>query len=168
MKKGNLPPRVGKIENGSVEWARIHGVDYEILGYFLSCHLILEHYLDELLRAKCDELSWDIVRLNFNQKLLLLEKQKLPPKYQFMSALKHLNILRNKFSHSLAFELTPQHLEPFVNYLKNLTPEEKQLPTETIEILEAFTGSVCAFLAGWIYSDADSKHRLGPLKKLLR
>jgi hypothetical protein len=47
MEDVGLPPLVAEIADGSVTWQRLEGLDYELLGYFLSCHLIIEHYLDE-------------------------------------------------------------------------------------------------------------------------
>jgi hypothetical protein len=47
MMRTALPPLVGSIQDGNVTWQRLENLDYELLGYFLSCHLIIEHYLDE-------------------------------------------------------------------------------------------------------------------------
>ena len=46
MPKSHLPPLVKEIASDGVVWKRLGEVDYETLGYFLSCHLIIEHYID--------------------------------------------------------------------------------------------------------------------------
>ena len=50
MEKLGLPPKVGEIANGSVTWEGLEDFDYELSGYFLSCHLVIEHYMQEYLK----------------------------------------------------------------------------------------------------------------------
>ena len=52
MRNGTLPPLVANIRDGNVTWQRLENLNYELLGYFLSCHLIIEHYLDEYLKTR--------------------------------------------------------------------------------------------------------------------
>ena len=68
--------------DGKVAWKRIEGVDFEFLGYFLSCHLIIEYYLEQYLRTKYPELGWEGSRLTFAQKISLLSTEYLPEKYK--------------------------------------------------------------------------------------
>lgn len=61
MKRPALPPLVGGIKNGEITWEKIESVDHETLGYLLSCHLIIEHYVTEVLKSanwRGDELQW--------------------------------------------------------------------------------------------------------------
>lgn len=37
-----LPPLVEDTSNGSVVWKSLDNINYEELGYFLSCHLIID------------------------------------------------------------------------------------------------------------------------------
>ncbi len=69
-KERGLPPLVGQISKGSVTWQRLDSINYEELGYFLSCHLIIEHYIDEYLKVQYENLSWEDCKLTFSQKLI--------------------------------------------------------------------------------------------------
>ena len=75
-----------EIANGSVTWQRIEGLDYGVLGYFLSCHLIIEHYLEQYLKVRYPSLDWDAARLTFGHKISLLSQLKPPDKYDFIAA----------------------------------------------------------------------------------
>lgn len=101
MDKKGLPPLVQEITNGTVTWQRLEGLDYEMLGYFLSCHLIIEHYLDEYLKTCYPELDWDAARQTFSQKVALLSNIGLPQQYDCIPAIKHMNSIRNKISVNL-------------------------------------------------------------------
>ena len=110
MKKHSLPPQVGSIINGNVTWKRLDDIDFELLGYFLSSHLIIEHYIDELLKIFYADLDWESARLTFAQKISLLSNFKFPDKYNSLAAIKHLNSLRNKVSHRIGFKIDHQDL----------------------------------------------------------
>lgn len=47
----------GGVEDGSVVWKRIAEIDHGLLGYFLTCHLVIEHYMDEYLKATMTQLT---------------------------------------------------------------------------------------------------------------
>ena len=97
-----LPPLVAEIVGDSVTWQRIENLDYEMLGYFLSCHLIIEHYLDEFLRICYPSLDWDAAHHTFGQKVALLSKLNIEPdKFNCIPAIKHLNSIRNKLGHNI-------------------------------------------------------------------
>lgn len=52
---------LGGVEDGSVVWRRIADIDHGLLGYFLTCHLVIEHYMDEYARCVVEEtqrLTW--------------------------------------------------------------------------------------------------------------
>jgi hypothetical protein len=145
-----LPPILKSVVNGTIEWQKMDRVDYQKLGYFLSCHLIIEHHIEEFLKIMNSNLSWDSVQLNFSQKVSLISDIDFPSEYNFISELKHLNTLRNKLSHRIDFEIKNEDFLPFLIYLKKTYKKERQVPVDNMEILEQFTSLVCSFLAGWL------------------
>jgi hypothetical protein len=79
----NLPPLVGNVKAGEVAWKRLESIDYETLGFFLSTHLIIEHYLIEFVKANIPKLNWDSADLSANQKIQLLSKFPIVEPYGF-------------------------------------------------------------------------------------
>lgn len=154
MKEKSLPPLVGGIRDGKVTWQRLENLDYELLGYFLSCHLIIEHYLDEYLKTRYPKLDWDASRQTFGQKVALLTTDNYPEKYNSIPAIKHLNNLRNKLSHNIDFKIGSADLLPLPQYLKKCCGPELEQPTEPRGILDLFTSMVCVWFASGISSTA--------------
>lgn len=152
MKHGALPPLVAQIHDGNVTWQRLENLNYALLGYFLSCHLIIEHYLDQYLKARHPELDWDASRQTFSQKVALLSADEYPEKYNSIPAIKHFNSLRNKLSHNIDFKITLDELLPLTQYLKKCAGSEEFSNPE--EILEMFTAMVCVWFASGISSTA--------------
>ena len=146
-----MPPLVAEIANGAVTWQRIEGIDYEVLGYFLSCHLVIEHYIDEYLKLCCPALDWDAARQSFNQKVSLLSRFKVSAKYDCIPSIKHLNALRNKISHDIDFKIKPDDLLPLTEYLTRVYGDEPiKVPKETKRILSEFTSTTCVLFASFI------------------
>lgn len=154
MKETGLPPLIGNITNGSVTWKRIESIDYEILGYFLSCHLIIEHYLDEFLKISYPNLNWDAARQTFGQKVELLSAFRVSEKYDCIPAIKHLNSLRNKLSHNIEFKIEMQSLLPLSHYLQKACGGKQAIPTEPKALLDMFTTMTCVLFAGYISGQA--------------
>ncbi len=154
MKRTGLPPLVHSIQNGDVTWQRLDNLDYELLGYFLSCHLIIEHYLDEYLKARYPTLDWEASKQTFGQKVALLATDNYPEKYNSIPAIKHLNSLRNKLSHNIDFKITEADLLPLSQYLKKCCGPDLEQPTEAREILNLFTSMVCVWFASGISATA--------------
>lgn len=150
MKRDGLPPLVADIQNGNVTWQRLENLDYELLGYFLSCHLIIEHYLDEYLKTRYSTLNWEASKQTFGQKVSLLATDNYPEKYNSIPAIKHLNSLRNKLSHNIDFKISESDLLPLSQYLKKCCGPELEQPTEPKEILGHFTSMVCVWFASGI------------------
>jgi hypothetical protein len=171
-RKPPLPPLIARLPGGTFTWQRLESIDYELLGFFLSSHLIIEHYLDELLIARHPELDWDTSRLTFYQKTSLLSQFQLSDKYAkyfSMPAIRHLNSLRNKLSHNIGFKITVKDLQPITEYLKKALAKEKvetPIPTEPKGILELFVMTTCAFLAGYISSNYEVRPLLGAALRL--
>lgn len=146
-----LPPLVAEIANGSVTWQRIEGIDFEVLGYFLSCHLVIEHYIDEYLKLSYPELCWDAARQSFNQKVSLISRFKISDKYDCIPSIKHLNALRNKVSHDIDFKIEPGDLLPRTQYLTRVYDNDStKVPKETKPILSQFTSMTCVLFASFI------------------
>ena len=102
MKQHSLPPLVGGFQDGNVTWDRIESVDYDILGYLLSCHLIIEHYIDNfLVTYPGAPFSWGSARLTFSQKISLISGLSFPEPYNLPPVIKHLNNVRNRFGHNI-------------------------------------------------------------------
>lgn len=150
MKEKGLPPLVENITNGSVTWKRLESIDYEVLGYFLSCHLIIEHYLDEFLKISYPKLNWDAARQTFGQKVELLSAFRVSERYDCIPAIKHLNSLRNKLSHNIEFKIEKQSLLPLSHYLQKALEGKQEIPTEPKELLDLFTTMTCVLFAGYI------------------
>jgi hypothetical protein len=155
MKHTRLPPLVHSIRDGDVTWQRLESLNYELLGYFLSCHLIIEHYLDEYLKTQYPKLDWDASKQTFGQKVALLATDNYPEKYNSIPAIKHLNSLRNKLSHNIDFKITEADLLPLSQYLRKCCGSELEQPTEAKEILDLFSTMVCVWFASGISSTAQ-------------
>lgn len=155
--KKSVPPSLKSIIDGKVNWKGNSGKDYELLGYFLTCHLIIEHYIDELLKIDYPKLNWEDARIPFSGRLTLLDKTDFPKGYNFLPAVKHLNNLRNKISHKIDFEITKTDLKPLVDFLNQLPSKEKPVLNTAWEILDMFTTMCCAYCGGAISSVAHYK-----------
>jgi hypothetical protein len=152
----NMPPLVADIADGKVTWKRLEGLDHETLGYFLLCHLIIEHYIDEYLKASHPEFDWDAARNSFAQKMALMGNFKVSDKYDCIAAIKHLNTLRNKLSHDIDFKIQPKELHPLLDYLERACDGKTIAPSDPRGIMELFTMMVCAMFAGCITSHAQA------------
>ncbi|MCA3003660.1 MAG: hypothetical protein ACK5RJ_03495 [Burkholderiales bacterium] len=156
MTQKTLPPRIAGITDGEVTWKQLEAIDYEALGYFLSCHLVIEHYIDEFLKIGHPTLDWDSARQSFGQKVALLSNLKFSDKYDCIPAIKHLNSIRNKLSHNIEFTIQPADLLPLTQYLAKVYEEKQELPTETKEILGEFTIMTSVLFAGYISGAAQN------------
>src|SRR5690606_38778928 len=132
------------------KWAGVIAIDYDLLGYFLCTHLIIEHYLDQFLKVVHPNLDWDASRQTFGQKISLLTKFQAPEEYDIVPAIKHLNSLRNRISHKLEIEITTESLLPLTQCLRKAYKDQNEIPSEPRDLLESFTSLVCAFFAGYI------------------
>lgn len=162
----NLPPMFGPIENGERTWKRVGEIDYELMGYLLSCHLLVEHYMDEYLKAHFGYLDWDAAKLTFGQRVGLLGGWKLDDRFNPVSTIKHLNSLRNRFSHRVDYVLSQEDLLPIVQYLERAF-ERPMKDIAAKELLELFTTVCCAAFAGSVTGADIIKARIrknGPQK----
>jgi hypothetical protein len=148
-RKFSLPPLVGAIHHGNVTWQGIKGVDFELLGYFLSCHLVIEHYMDEFLKTTFPTLDWDAAKPTFGQRVALLTDMGLPDRFNCIPAIKHMNSIRNKLSHRIEFKIDAEALLPLRHYVQKVSEGEIQ-SSDPKELLEYFTTVCCATFAGSI------------------
>lgn len=110
-----LPPLVEGYADGKVKWQRFGEVDFDAMGYLLSCHLIVEHYLDHFLATLTDApLDWPAARLQFSQKVALISRLKFEAPYDLLPSIRHLNVLRNRLAHRVAVKIVVEDLEPLV------------------------------------------------------
>ena len=157
MEHFTLPPLVAKIANGEVTWQRLEGLDYETVGLFLTCHLIIEHYIDEYLKISYPDLDWDTARNSFAQKLSLLSRFKISDQYDCIPAIRHLNSIRNKLSHDIDFKITADNLLPLTQYLSKACGDKKEpmIPNESKGLLLMFTSLTCVIFASQISTKAN-------------
>jgi hypothetical protein len=155
MKKHGLPPLVAGFADGKVTWQRLESIDYDTLRYLLSCHLIIEHYLGHFIATYTHvPLAWEGAKLTFGQKASLISRLPFKEPYNLPPTMKHLNSLRNKFSHSITTSLTEEDLLPFRQFLGKCT-KEADLPTDAHELLSLYTMVVCAYFASCISYSAQ-------------
>lgn len=154
-----MPPLVGGFADGKVTWQRLDDIDFDMLGYLLSCHLVIEHYLDHFLQAEAQaSLDWDGARLTFAQKAALATSLPFVAGYNFMPALKHLNSLRNRFAHNIDVKLVEKDFEPLRSFLLSCTKDPGGVPTQPRKILSMFMGVACAYMASAIAHTAQFRH----------
>ncbi|ANQ20244.1 hypothetical protein BA893_00580 [Vibrio natriegens] len=145
-----LPPKLSKVVEGKIEWQRLGSIDYKTVGFYLSCHLIVEHYLDEFIKAHGDgNFNWSEVRLTFSQKIKLLSKHSSFEAYNPIPSLKCFNSLRNKLAHNLNFVIEPDDLKPLEQFLSD-AGIDSDLDTP-VKIIDQYMFMVCTFLAGAIH-----------------
>lgn len=147
---------VGQIQNGKVTWQRVESLNHEALGYFLSCHLIIEHYMDEYLKTQYLNLDWDAAKLTFGQKVQLLSKFKISDKYDCIPAIKHLNSIRNRLSHNIEERITVEALLPLTQYLNKVYEGQVEVAEEPTAILHHFTSMASVLFASIISRNADA------------
>jgi len=160
MKQHALPPLVAGFSDGNVTWQKIEAIDYDTLGYLLSCHLIIEHYLDNYLSTHPGaKFNWGAARLSFSQKITLIAGLDFPDKYNFPPLIKHLNSVRNRFGHNINAKLTDEDLLPIRNFLEKCIGSKASdtLPSDAKEILGLFTTLVCAYFASAISYSAGNR-----------
>lgn len=149
-----LPPIVSGVEGNHLKLQKLEDVDFEFLGYLLSCHLVVEHYLDEFLMTLGTRLRWEGAKLTFSQKVSLFPPSVFPRGVATVAAIKHLNSLRNKVAHNLKARAVDLDFQPFRSFLTAVYDGRQEVPSEPLAVLEEFTSLVCSAFAGWVASDA--------------
>lgn len=154
--KFRLPPMVGAVHDGTVSWRLPEDIDYDMLGYFLSCHLIIEHYLTKHLKSSFPKLAWDDTKLSFHNLTCLLSGLKPDDNFDPMPAIKHMNAVRNMIGNTVGFNISDADFLPFAQFLNKLNDDFPPSLTNK-EVLSVFTLAVCSYFAGSISSRAVQK-----------
>ncbi|MBU7442161.1 hypothetical protein [Paraburkholderia fungorum] len=149
-----LPPVVAGVDGNVLKLKTLEDIDFEFLGYLLTCHLVIEHHLDEFLATLGTRLRWDAAKLTFSQKLALFPVEIFPRGGEMVAAIKHPNGLRNKVAHSIKARGVDLNYKPLSDFLRLAYDGKRDVPTEPIAILEDFSSLVCSGLIGWVASDA--------------
>ena len=157
IKRSGLPPLVSKYDKNGVVWKRLKSVDHDLLGYLLTCHLMIEHYIDHFLLTNVSrKLSWKDAGLSFSQKVRLLSNYKgFNNPYDFIPAIGDLNKLRNRFVHDIDIKLQLKDLKPISASITKMTENKNKNLDDPYEILEQFTFLVCAWFGGAIWAAAE-------------
>ena len=133
------------------------------LGSILKCHLIIEYFIDNYLKAAYPTiLNWQSSRLTFSQKLELINNSNTPIG-MYYQAIKCLNSIRNKFSHKISYTIDKKdykEIEEIMTIWKNALSEP--VP-EGMALIENFTLWVCGNINGMINGIDRQTKNLGLL-----
>jgi hypothetical protein len=120
------------------------GMDLDTMGRVLRAHLVVEHFMNELLAVEginLGALKEANLRPTFQQKLDLL----YPAKGPLYAGMYQLNRIRNNFAHRPDHRLTLQEAKAlnnagktFKQYLSLYQKARKIRPASAIDIIEAF------------------------------
>lgn len=152
-----------------VKWNKIEGVDFEIVGRVLICHLIIEHYLTVFIELEISrKLTLDKLRLTFSQKLKLIDDNEALKERGIIKGIEIVNRIRNKFSHNLKVQIDQKDIVFLKNVIDNIRDKDSIAIENTeysnVAIIESFTSMVCAFMAGYCTATV---HKLQELKKIV-
>jgi hypothetical protein len=151
-----------------VKWNKIEGVNFELVGRVLICHLIIEHYLTVFIELEISrKLTLDKLRLTFSQRLKLIEDNEALKETGIIKGIEIVNKIRNKFSHNLKVDINDNDIK----YLKSVVDKIREkdnnasddIEYSDIAIIESFTSMICAFMAGYC---TKTVHKLQELKKI--
>lgn len=152
-----------------VKWNKIEGVNFELVGRVLICHLIIEHYLTVFIELEISrKLTLDKLRLTFSQKLKLIEDNEALKETGIIKGIEIVNKIRNKFSHNLKVDINVNDIK-FLKSVVDKIRDKESTSSENIEysdiaIIESFTSMVCAFMAGYC---TKTVHKLQELKEIV-
>jgi len=121
--------------------------DGAIIGQLLKCHLLLEHYLDEYLKASNPGIDrWQESRLSFNQKLELAVHPNSVLVY-WGDGIRVINRIRNRFAHNLNGTFEETELDPLKPFIMESIRGSKQPMPTGIDLIEKFTTFACASIS---------------------
>ena len=139
-------------------WAEIHadfdrhnqrflqlaGANHDLIGRVLKAHLIIENFLNSFLPAHYGIADLADAKLSFYQKAKLLPDAASSAAFVKPGVLQ-LNAIRNKFGHTLDFEIEPQQLSAIYEVL-SVARSGTDFPS-AVDAIEAFCPVACAFLS---------------------
>lgn len=123
---------------------RLAETNHDLIGRVLKAHLIVENFLNSFLTAHYGVVELADVKLSFYQKAKLL------PDFASSAAfvkpgILQLNSVRNKFGHTLEFEIERTHVSAIYEAL-SVARSGTEFPT-AVDAIEAFCPVACAFLS---------------------
>jgi len=131
------------------------------LGLVLKCHLIIEHYIDELFNVAYPTIKvWKKARLNFSQKLELINTPHTIMETAYTS-LKSLNTLRNKFSHKIAYVIKDEDYSEIKEFVSAWYKAGGYAIPEGPRIIENYTLLICANIDTMINGIRNESPELG-------
>ena len=116
---------------------------HDTLGRVLKCHLLVEHYLHRFLGEYFKIDTLDDARLTFSHKAALLPNRAAAAAF-VKPGIVRLNVIRNRFCHSLGAELSDQDLGAIRDVLD--IARSGVVFESPVEAIEAFTTVACTFL----------------------
>ncbi|RYZ85177.1 MAG: hypothetical protein EOP06_16730 [Proteobacteria bacterium] len=150
MRKKPSLPRLPRVDSTfSVVYDDLADVNFDDLGYVLTCHLIIESHITEIIQQKSIGIDWSETRLSFAQKLSMLKSSLQNETYDFFTPLKALNNIRNKISHDVKYRIADHDLEPFRSIVTKSEKQRNKLRSNR-ETFEAFLVVFCAWAAGYL------------------
>ena len=155
-----LPGLLQSSVTGEASWKRLGDIDFEVVGQFLSCHLVIDYYMGEFLIAfSLAPFNWEGAKLTLGQKVSLISGlQSFPESYSVPAILKYFNSLRNKMSHDVDFRVSLDVFLPEIEFLNRLNVSDPPLQLESIvEVLGQFTSSISILFATLISHCSEQK-----------
>jgi uncharacterized protein YlxP (DUF503 family) len=152
-----------------VKWNKIEGIEFELVGRILICHLIIEHYLTVFIELEISrKLNLDKIRLTFSQKLKLIEDNEALRERGIIKGIEIINKIRNKFSHNLKVVIEKSDIKYLQTVISNIHKKDSitidEIEYSDLATIEAFTSMICAFMAGYCTATV---HKLQELKKIV-
>lgn len=166
----NLPPLLAdSFLNFEIKWDKIEGVNFENMGRVLTCHLLIEHHIEMFIKLESNKsLDFANSRLTFSQKLSLIGKIEAFNERGIIKGYEKLNKLRNRFSHSLKVEIEKNDINFLKDVILKINPENRELHNYSdLAIIELFTLSTCAFMAGYCTKTVHKLQKLTGLTNFL-
>jgi len=151
---GHLPPLFGDSFRDNPNWERLTGVEYELIGRILICHLLIEHYLTKFIELETPKgYNWDESRLTFSQKLKLVNKHSILSKFHLIEGMTLINKIRNRFSHNIKAKIISSDItslkKVIIEFQKQVNSSSEIVISGDIEIIETFTTFALSFIAGY-------------------
>lgn len=142
------------------KWTNIGKIDFDKTGRVLTCHLLIDHYLTNLLSLLSPpDFNWKNSRLTFSQKLCLIEKVKSFNDNGLIKGIKIINEIRNSYSHNLLATIDKKKVSALLSIVKESKDNTKYEiifdQFDDLAVIELFTHFVCAFIAGYCTANVD-------------
>lgn len=160
-----IPPRFGNnFRDEGPKWEKVTGLDFEGIGRILVSHLCIEHYLNNLIELSSPKsFDWNSSKMTFSQKLKLVNKIEILDKSKFSKGIEIINNIRNRLSHNMLAAIDESKIEQLKKIIldyrcKGKTAIEKDEIVSHLDqfkthgIVESFTQTVCALIAGYCTS----------------